>query len=63
MKFEIKPYIGTEPILFGMTSEQIENDCGFTSHKFGIGIYAPFAQDKPGEPVEGVIVFAKGYYD
>lgn len=39
------------------------DDSGFTSFKYGIGIYAPFAQDEPDEPVESVIVFQKGYYD
>jgi hypothetical protein len=138
MKFKVNPYIGAEPIIFGMTSDQIEsvigvkarkfkkspysetltdafeyfhvyyksngeceaieffqfadlvfngdyligkpyqeveslfksidnrieiNDCGFTSYKFGIGIYAPFSEEEPNEPVEGVIVFEKGYYD
>lgn len=39
------------------------NDAGFTSFKYGIGVFAPFALDEPNEPVESVIVFEKGYYD
>jgi hypothetical protein len=39
------------------------NDAGFTSFKYGTGVYAPFAQDRPSEPVESVIVFEKGYYE
>jgi len=29
----------------------------------GVGIWAPLAKDNPEAPVEGVIVFAPGYYD
>ena len=38
------------------------DETGFTSHKFGIGLFAPFAEDSPEDPVEGVIVFKRGYY-
>jgi hypothetical protein len=30
---------------------------------FGIGLYAPSALHEPQSPVEGVIVFRRGYYD
>ncbi|QVK19258.1 ABC transporter ATP-binding protein [Mycoplasmatota bacterium] len=138
MKFKIKPYIGAGKIMFGMTSEQIQNillaeprkfkkfkddelytdayntchifykkpgvceaieffnpavvtfndinlmnmsyqeikdlffkldkniqvdDTGFTSYKYGIGVYAPFADECPLDPIEGIIIFEKGYYD
>lgn len=36
---------------------------GFTSLECGVGIYCPAAKDDPHAPVEGVIVFEKGYYD
>jgi hypothetical protein len=36
---------------------------GLTSLTFGFGFYAPRAFDEPGSPVEGVIVFRRGYYD
>jgi hypothetical protein len=39
------------------------DEAGLTSHQFGIGFYAPFAVESPDDPVEAVIVFAKGYYD
>lgn len=41
----------------------IEFDVGFTSYKFGIGIYAPEKEDNPNLHCEGVIIFRKGYYD
>jgi hypothetical protein len=36
---------------------------GLTSLKFGFGLYAPSALHEPQSPVEGVIVFRRGYYD
>lgn len=39
------------------------DETGFTSLKFGFGVYAPFAESEPLEPVEGVIVFEKDYYN
>ncbi len=39
----------------------IESD-GFTSLRLGIGGWAPAAEDRPDDPVESVIVFARGYY-
>lgn len=38
-------------------------DCGLTSYKLGIGLYAPEISDNISAPVEAVIVFEKGYYD
>lgn len=50
--------------LFLKHDKSVELDSsGLTSYKFGIGIYAPFAQKEPSEPLEAVIVFEKGYYD
>ena len=48
--------------------QSIDNDVaidetGLTSHRFGIGLYAPFAATAPDEPVESVIVFEQSYYD
>jgi hypothetical protein len=40
-----------------------EDDAGFTSHKFGFGVYAPNKEDEPDGCCEGVIAFKKGYYD
>ncbi|WP_071461539.1 hypothetical protein [Bacillus massilinigeriensis] len=39
------------------------DESGFTSLKLGFGVYAPFAESEPLEPVEGVIVFEKDYYN
>ncbi|MCM0649712.1 hypothetical protein NBE98_15195 [Clostridium swellfunianum] len=39
------------------------NDAGFTSYKFGVGVFAPYALEEPKEPIESIIVFRKGYYD
>jgi hypothetical protein len=49
---------------FKTIDPRIEVDAaGLTSHEFGIALYAPSAEDEPQLPVEGVLVFAKGYYD
>lgn len=54
---EIKDY-------FGKLDENLKLDAsGFISEKFGFGVYAPYAKDEPHEPIEGVIVFRKGYYE
>jgi hypothetical protein len=39
------------------------DESGFTSLKFGVGIYCPAARDNPSALVESVIVFEKGYYN
>jgi hypothetical protein len=39
------------------------DETGLTSHRFGVGLYAPFAATVPDEPIESVIVFEQGYYD
>lgn len=39
------------------------DETGFTSIKYGFGVYAPFAEDEPNESVESVILFERGYYD
>ena len=38
------------------------DECGFTSYKYGIGVYVSNADDDDAI-VEGVIVFRNGYYD
>ena len=38
------------------------DESGFTSLECGIGIYCPAARDDSHAPVEGVIIFEKGYY-
>lgn len=39
------------------------NDSGYTSFMYGVGIYAPDEYDEPDCLPESVIVFRKGYYD
>lgn len=39
-----------------------EFDSGFTSFKYGIGVYAPFKDEEPHLECESVIVFKEGYY-
>jgi hypothetical protein len=39
------------------------NDAGFTSYKYGIGVYAPDALYNPKKPIEAVNIFRNGYYD
>lgn len=46
-----------------LDSDLRSDESGFTSLKFGIGVYAPHSEERPGEPGELVIVFEKGYYD
>lgn len=40
----------------------IESD-GFTSSKFGIGSYAPNAEEDMELPCESIIIFQEGYYE
>ena len=40
-----------------------EDDAGFTSYKYGIGLYAPDKEEEPDKPCEGVIAFKIGYYE
>ena len=47
----------------GMDENLEVDEAGLTSYKFGIGLYAPFAEDEPDGQAESVIVFERGYYD
>lgn len=38
------------------------DESGLTAPTVGLGLYAPSAQKAPNEPVDGVIVFRRGYY-
>lgn len=49
--------------MFRRMDQDLETDAsGLTSRKLGVGLYAPFAEESPGEPIESVIVFEKGYF-
>jgi len=39
------------------------SDTGFKSFKCGIGVYAPYAVTSPKDPVQGVLVFERCYFD
>jgi hypothetical protein len=58
-----RPYREMEHWMRGLDSDCQRNDAGVRSFKFGFGLYAPSAQKEPDLPVEGVIVFEKGYYE
>ena len=58
-----RSYSEVKDFVSEVDDELLLDDTGFTSLKFGFGVYAPFAENEPLEPVEGVIVFEKGYYD
>jgi hypothetical protein len=51
-------------VWFQTIDENVHADeSGLTSFGFGVGLYAPNATERPKDAVEGVIVFARGYYD
>lgn len=50
--------------IFEKLDDSLEIDeTGFTSYKFGIGVFVPKLKKSRSEPIQGVIVFEKGYYD
>lgn len=46
----------------GIDPSVVVDETGFTSEQFGFGVYAPFADESPDDPIESVIVFERGYY-
>jgi len=58
-----RPYRELEDWIRKLDPDALLENAGLTSHKFGFGLYAPSAQKAPEQPVEGVLVFEKGYYD
>lgn len=58
-----RPYEEVCKIFESYDSSLDFNDVGFTSFKFGVGIFAPFSNDEPDKPIESIIVFERGYYD
>lgn len=40
-----------------------EDETGFTSLLYGIGVYAPNKEEEPDDVIETIIVHRKGYYD
>ena len=41
---------------------EVENSC-YCSLRYGLSIYAPFYEEEPNEPADGVMVFEQGYYE
>jgi len=50
-----------EAIFKVLDGELMIDSDGFTSHKFGIGVYVPYKEDKDAT-VEAVIIFKQKYY-
>lgn len=63
MTFLGQPY-RTARAWFAARDPDLETDgAGLTSKRFGIALYAPGAEKDPDDPVEGVAIFERGYYD
>lgn len=58
-----KPYSEVESLFKSIDNTTEIDSSGLVSYQFGIGVYAPFAEEEPNKPVEAVIIFEKGYYD
>jgi hypothetical protein len=58
-----RPYEEVTAWLAERDPELQVNPPDVTSYQLGIGLYAPAAVAHPQRPAEGVIVFARGYYD
>jgi len=57
-----RPFGELRAMFEALDPELKADNAGLISHLFGIGLYAPFAQDYPAAPVEGVLAFEEGYY-
>lgn len=58
-----RPFRDVRADLSARDDAMAEDEEGLTSQALGIGLYAPTLPDDPAAPVDGVIVFARGYYD
>ncbi|MCM3666381.1 hypothetical protein M3204_18335 [Mesobacillus subterraneus] len=58
-----KPYEKVKEIIEKYDNSLEYDETGFTSIKFGFGVYSPYAESEPSEPIEGVIVFEENYYN
>ena len=56
-------YLGLRFDFFNNIDSVKKDETGFTSNKYGIGIYAPNKDWELDCKIEAVIVFKKGYYD
>jgi len=58
-----QPFATIERWLRAIDPDLQTDSTGLTSLLFGLGLYAPSVTYDPHSPVEGVIVFRRGYYD
>jgi hypothetical protein len=54
---------GDRPRIKTIDPEVELNDSGLISRKFRFGLYADGVRKRPEVPIQGVIVFEKGYYE
>jgi hypothetical protein len=57
------PFEQSRKMFESLDDGTVVDNTSLTSYKYGIGLYAPFADDEPNLPPEGVIVFERNYYD
>jgi hypothetical protein len=57
-----QPFAQLEAWFQAIDPTVITDESGLISPQLGIGLYAPFAEDAPDDPVEAVLVFEAGYY-
>lgn len=62
VSFFDEKYCDVEAQFRNIDSDIKIDEVGFTSKKFGIGVYAPNKDENDAE-VESVIIFRQGYYD
>ena len=57
------PFIEVKETFIVMDDKLEVDETGFTSPKYGIGVYVPTLKDSMFEPIQGVIAFKAGYYN
>lgn len=57
------PFKVVEHVVRGLDAEVEVDESGLTSLALGVAIYCPAHKDNDVLPVEGVLVFERGYYD
>lgn len=56
-------FSAVEQFLRGLDGQAAVDESGLTSTALGVAIYCPGHDENAGLPVEGVLVFQRGYYD
>jgi hypothetical protein len=57
------PFSAVKQFLSGLDSQLEIDESGLTSYSLGLAVYCPGHEEDPTEPVQGVFVFERGYYD